>query len=114
MKEQLDGQSVALTAHTKSQSLLDGMATSLDNQNRLRVSMNESSEAFVGLRSQMEDNHQYYKQAMADLFGGLEHVAQLQASILTQFFDVQSVVFYVCAAILSVVLTATRRTNGAR
>jgi hypothetical protein len=44
----------------------------------------------------------------------LQHIASLRAVVVTQFFDIQSVVFYVLAMLATLIASATPRTSGAR
>ena len=48
------------------------------------------------------------------LLGGLDKVLSLQGTVLGEFLDAKAVLFYTCAVLLALCLTATQRTGSAR
>lgn len=79
-------------------------------QSRLAKLGGESKSALEALRRGTEE----LGAKQRSMIGGLERVLSLQGSLLGEFLDIKTIVFYVCAVLLSLALTATPRTATAR
>ena len=105
--------------------LLDGQRVAADNLASLRNAQDESferaekgieglglksREAFEALRSDTEA----LGEKQRSLLGGLDRLLNLQGSLLGEFIDVKSVIFFTCSVFLTLALTATPRTSNAR
>ncbi len=88
--------------------------TTADSLSAARLAIDEAGGASRAALEGLKRDTEEINLKSRSLLGGLDRLIGLQTALLGEFMDVRSVVFFVCAIVLTLALSSSRRTSAAR